>query len=330
MSETAQPGRAARPLLSLVVPLYDEEAVLPALAERITAVAAGLDADVEVVAVDDGSRDRTGELLRDWTRRDPRVVALVLARNFGHQMALSAGLAEARGDAVALLDGDLQDPPELLPEMIARWRAGFDVVYGVRRRRQEGLLLRGAYALFYRLLRRAAAIDIPLDAGDFCLLDRRVVDALVALPERTRFLRGLRSWTGFRQVGLPYDRAARAAGSAKYTWRPLVELGLDGLVSFSHLPLRLASWMGFAAAALALAGLAFYFVWWAAGFELGGRRPQDVAGFMTLTTLLLFFAGVQLLSLGLLGEYVGRIFVEVKQRPGWIVAERFGGKNETS
>lgn len=321
----APTARPARPLLSIVVPLFDEEAVVPALAERITRCAAALDADVEIVAVDDGSRDRTGELLRDWAKRDPRVVVLVFARNFGHQMALSAGLEEARGEVVALLDGDLQDPPELLPEMLARWRAGFDVVYGVRRNRQEGLLLRGAYALFYRLLRRAAQIDIPLDAGDFCLLDRRVVDVLVALPERSRFLRGLRSWTGFRQAGLPYDRAPRAGGRAKYTWRPLVELGLDGIVSFSHLPLRLASWLGFATAALALAALAFYFVWWLTGFELGGRRPQDVAGFMTLTTLLLFFAGVQLLSLGLLGEYVGRIFVEVKRRPGWIVAERIGG-----
>jgi dolichol-phosphate mannosyltransferase len=321
----APTARPARPLLSIVVPLFDEEAVVPALAERITRCAAALDADVEIVAVDDGSRDRTGELLRDWAKRDARVVVLVFARNFGHQMALSAGLEEARGEVVALLDGDLQDPPELLPEMLARWRAGFDVVYGVRRNRQEGLLLRGAYALFYRLLRRAAQIDIPLDAGDFCLLDQRVVDVLVALPERSRFLRGLRSWTGFRQAGLPYDRAPRAGGRPKYTWRPLVELGLDGIVSFSHLPLRLASWLGFATAALALAALAFYFVWWLAGFELGGRRPQDVAGFMTLTTLLLFFAGVQLLSLGLLGEYVGRIFVEVKRRPGWIVAERIGG-----
>ena len=213
---------------------------MPALAERVTRCAAALDADVEIVAVDDGSRDRTGELLRDWAKRDARVVVLVFARNFGHQMALSAGLEEARGEVVALLDGDLQDPPELLPEMLARWRAGFDVVYGVRRNRQEGLLLRGAYALFYRLLRRAAQIDIPLDAGDFCLLDRRVVDVLVALPERSRFLRGLRSWTGFRQAGLPYDRAPRAGGRPKYTWRPLVELGLDGIVSFSHLPLRLA------------------------------------------------------------------------------------------
>jgi dolichol-phosphate mannosyltransferase len=318
------PTAAARTRLTLVVPLFDEEAVLPELERRLTAVANGLDAEVAIVAVDDGSRDKTGELLRAWAAREPRLVVLRLARNFGHQMALSAGLAEARGDAVALLDGDLQDPPELLAEMVARWREGFAVVYGVRRNRQEGLLKRGAYALFYRLLRRMASLEIPVDAGDFCLLDRRVADVLVALPERSRFLRGLRSWTGFRQVGIPYDRPARAAGDAKYSWPRLFELGLDGLLNFSHVPLRLASYLGFATALLALAGLVFYFVWWAAGFEIGGRRPQDAAGFMTLATLLLFFAGVQLLSLGLLGEYVGRIFVEVKQRPGWIVAERIG------
>jgi dolichol-phosphate mannosyltransferase len=321
---------AARPRVTLLVPVLDEEAVLPPLLVRLAATAdriersATIGADVELLFVDDGSTDRSFPLLREAAQRDPRIGVLRLSRRFGHAMALSAGLAAARGDAVAILDADLQDPPELVDEFLQRWRAGHEVVYGVRRRRTGGGLKRWAYAAYYRLLRRSASIEIPLDAGDFCLLDRRVVDLLVALPERSRFLRGLRSWAGFRQVGVPYDRPARAAGRAKYSWRGLFDLGLDGLLSFSHLPLRLVSVAGLVSAALALLGVAFYFVWWLVGFELGGRRPQDVAGFMTLTTLVLFFAGVQLLALGLVGEYVGRVFVEVKQRPGWVVAEKVG------
>jgi dolichol-phosphate mannosyltransferase len=324
-----------RPRVTLLVPLFDEEAVVPELLRRLTAQADRLatsgdsehgdGVDVELLLVDDGSVDRTPDLLREAAAREPRLSVLRLSRNFGQEMALAAGLSEARGDAVVVLDADLQDPPELIGELIARWREGYSVVYGIRRNRKEGWLKRGAYAVFYKVLRRAASIDIPLDAGDFCLLDRRVVDVLRELPERTRFLRGLRAWAGFRQVGVPYDRPPRAAGAAKYSWRRLFELGLDGITSFSQLPLRLASYAGFATAALALLGAAFYLVWWAAGFELLGRRPQDVAGFITLITVVLFFAGVQLLSLGLLGEYVGRIYLEVKRRPGWLVAERLNG-----
>jgi dolichol-phosphate mannosyltransferase len=313
-----------RPRLTLIVPVFDEAAVLPELLPRLAAAADELDADVEFLFVDDGSRDRTIELLREAARREPRLSVIRLSRNFGQSMAIAAGLEEARGDAIAILDADLQDPPELLREMVARWREGFEVVYGVRRSRREGGLRRLAFALFYRLLRRASEVDLPADAGDFCLLDRKVVDVLVALPERTRFLRGLRAWAGFRQVGIPFDRPARAAGAPKYGWRRHFELGLDGIVSFSGAPLRLASWLGFAAALLALGGIAFYLAWWAGDFTLAGRKPRDVAGFMTLTILILFFAGAQLLCLGLLGEYVGRIYVEAKRRPGWIVAERIG------
>jgi dolichol-phosphate mannosyltransferase len=315
---------APRPRLTLLVPLLNEEAVVPELLARLRATADRLPVDVDFLFVDDGSHDRTPELLREAARSEPRLTVLRFSRNFGHSMALSAGLEEARGDAVAILDADLQDPPELLDQMVARWREGYAVVYGVRRNRKEGRLKRTAYYLFYRLLQHASALDVPIDAGDFCLLDRKVVDVLTRLPERTRYLRGLRAWAGFRQIGIPYDRPARAAGEPKYSWRRLFELGIDGIVSFSHLPLRLASYLGFATALLALAALLFYLVWWLGGFELAGRRPGDAAGFMTLTTLLLFFAGVQLISLGLLGEYVGRIFVEVKRRPGWVVAEKFG------
>jgi len=313
-----------RPNLTLLVPLCDEEAVIPELLRRLAAAADRLDAEVDFLLVDDGSRDRTGELLREAAGREPRLAVLRLSRNFGQQMALAAGLSESRGDAVAILDADLQDPPELLGEMVARWREGYAVVYGVRRNRRESWPRRLAFAAYYRLLRRVAAIDVPVDAGDFCLLDRRVVDLLNRLPERSRFLRGLRAWAGFRQIGIPYDRPARAAGAPKYSWRRLLELGLDGLFSFSHVPLRLVSLLGIALSVCALLGVLFYLVWWSAEFRIAGRRPADVAGFMTLATLLLFFAGIQLLSLGLLGEYVGRIYVEVKQRPGWVVAERFG------
>ena len=243
---------------------------------------------------------------------------LQLSRNFGHQPAVTAGLDHARGRAVVVMDGDLQDPPELVPALVDRWRAGFDVVYAVRRKRKEGAALRLAYALFYRLLGAVSELPIPLDSGDFCLMDRRAVDALRSLPERARFLRGLRAYVGFRQVGLPYEREARAGGRPKYTIRSLTGLAVDGLVSFSAAPLRLVTRLGLASALVALGLLG-----WALLDALRNRTAPR--GWASTIVVVLFMGAVQLISLGIVGEYIRLIFVEVKRRPTYIVGRRRGG-----
>jgi dolichol-phosphate mannosyltransferase len=305
------------PELGVVIPCFNEEAVLPSLFAALDAFAAKWGGPVWFLLVDDGSRDATARLLREQAARDPRFGSLHFSRNFGHQVAVSAGLAHVRGDVVAVLDADLQDPPEVILEMLAAWRQGYDVIYGVRRNRKEGLLLRACYAAFYRLMRKVANADIPLDAGDFSLMDRRVVDVLNSMPEHNRFVRGLRGWVGFRQFGLPYDRAARAAGEAKYGFRKLLRLALDGLVSFSSLPLRLAAWLG-----LFAAGVGFLLMAWALFAAIVLERTPP--GWASTAVIVLFFGGVQLLMLGVLGEYLGRIFEEVKGRPHWVIASESG------
>jgi dolichol-phosphate mannosyltransferase len=248
------------------------------------------------------------------SQADPRVVGVMLSRNFGHQAAVSAGIAECTGDAVIVMDGDLQDPPEVLEQFIARWRDGAEVVYAVRTKRKEGLLKRTAYGAFYRLLRKLSDIDIPLDSGDFGLMDRKVVNALLALPERQRFVRGLRCFVGFRQEGLVYERAGREAGAPKYTFKALVRLAMDGLISFSSAPLNLITYLGLGSCVFALGLIA-----WVMGRAIIGQRPPE--GWASTMVVVLFFGSVQLLSLGIIGEYLRRIFLEVKGRPTYIVRD---------
>jgi len=306
------------PMLSVIVPVFDERENLEALRRRLLAVLEEVTAgDFEVVFVDDGSRDGSDRVLDALHAVEPRFKVLHLSRNFGHQAALQAGLDAAAGDAAVLIDADLQDPPELIGTLVARWREGHDVVYALRRRRKEGLALRAAYALFYRTLRAVAEVDVPVDAGDFCLLDRRVVDALAALPERHRFLRGLRSWVGFRQVGVEYERDARAAGAPKYTLAKLVRLALSGYVGFSALPLRAAAWLGFAAAALGFA----LGIWAVVTRVLAIPSPR---GWASTLAVVLFVGGVQLLVLGVIGEYLGRVYDEVRRRPTYVVRSAAG------
>jgi len=306
-----------RPTLSVVAPLYNESANVAELYRRTTAALEALGLDYELLLVDDGSRDETPELIEELRRRDPRVATLHLSRNFGHQPAVSAGLDHARGAAVVVIDGDLQDPPELIGELVRLWREGNEVVYAVRRRRQEGWGKRLGYRAFYRILSAISDLDIPLDSGDFCLMDRKVVDVLAHLPERMRFVRGLRSFVGFRQVGLVYDRPAREAGDAKYTLRGLMALAVDGLVSFSGRPLRLATYLGLAAILVA----AVLLVWVFHDAITNGRSPRGWAS--TLVTVL-FMGSIQLLSLGIIGEYIRLIFLETKGRPTYIVREYSG------
>lgn len=304
-----------RPLLSVVVPCYNEEEVVEQTHRRLLAALDGSGVDVEVLYVDDGSRDRTVEILERLAREDSRAKVLRLSRNFGHQVAVTAGIDHAAGDAVVLIDADLQDPPEVIPQMIERWRQGYDVAFGRRtRRRGESGFKRWSAMVFYRLIARLSDVEIPLDVGDFRLMDRRVVEALRRIGERDRYVRGLVSWVGFRQVEVPYERAPRAAGTSKYPLLKMVAFSLDGLLSFSLVPLKLATWMGLAASALALAGI---------GYALVLRLFTSiwVSGWTLLFIAVLFMGGVQLVFLGVVGEYVGRTYREVKRRPLYLLAD---------
>ncbi len=316
---SAAPVPFVIPELSVVIPVFNEIENLPALHERLTAVLQDTALSYEIIFVDDGSRDRSVALLHELAATNPHLVVVELARNFGHQVAISAGLDHSRGRAVIIMDADLQDPPEVLPQFIAKWQEGYDVVYAVREQRKEGWLKRTAYAAFYRLLQRVAHIDIPLDAGDFCIMDRRVVDLLNGMPERNRFVRGIRSWIGLNQVGLAYERHARNAGKPKYTFKRLVYLALDGLVSFSYIPLRVITMLGFSISMLSILLAVFYSV----KKLLYGLSPP---GFATLVVSIFFLAGIQLVMMGVIGEYVGRIFDEVKQRPLYVVRRVTSGQ----
>ncbi|MGH7796367.1 MAG: glycosyltransferase family 2 protein [Candidatus Binatia bacterium] len=308
----ASSQNAAEPELSVVIPVYNEEENIPVLYDRLLRTLEGANINFEIVFVDDGSRDQSIAKLNEIGASDQRVVVIELARNFGHQVAITAGLDFARGKAVAVMDADLQDPPEVLPAFVAKWREGHEVVYAIRARRQETWFLRASYAAFYRLLRRVANVEIPLDAGDFCVMDRRVVDLLKSMPERNRFVRGIRSWVGFSQVGLPFERHARHAGASKYTFGRLTLLALDGLFSFSYVPLRIITVLGFSISLLSILAALFY----AITRLLTGLGPP---GFATLVVAVFFLAGVQLITIGVIGEYVGRIFEEVKRRPLYIM-----------
>jgi polyisoprenyl-phosphate glycosyltransferase len=309
--------RLDTPALSVVIPVFNEQENIPVLYPRLVAVLEKIEPSFEIIFVDDGSRDQSLPMLNKLAAQDARVTVVQLARNFGHQVAISAGLDYAHGRAVIVMDADLQDPPEVLPQFIAKWREGHDVVYAVREHRKEEWFKRSAYAAFYRLLQRVANVDIPIDSGDFCIMDRRVVDLLVQMPERNRFVRGIRSWVGLDQVGLPYERGARYAGRPKYTYTRLIYLALDGLVSFSFLPLRLISIVG--------AAVSFLSILLAIGYTIQkltiGLSPP---GFATTVVAIFFLAGIQLITIGVIGEYVGRIFEEVKRRPLYIVRQVTG------
>lgn len=307
------------PDLGIVVPAFNEADNIPILIAELTEALQSAGITYEILFVDDGSSDATRELIRERAASDARIRGLILTRNFGHQAAISIGLTQARGHCLAIMDCDLQDrPADVLELYRTLCQTEADVAYAVRRSRPENLIKRFAYRSFYRILERLARVSIPLDAGDFCVMTRPLVDRLNALPERLRFVRGLRSWVGGKQVPVSVDRDVRRAGAPKYTMRKLLRLAIDGLVSFSDVPLRLASVLGFAVSGLAALGIVVVVVW-----KLTGKLPPG-AGIGTIALSILFLGGIQLLTAGILGEYIGRIFDEVKQRPIAIVAERIG------
>jgi dolichol-phosphate mannosyltransferase len=308
-------------MISVIIPAYNESQGLRQLHERLSSCATTWNDDYEFILVDDGSRDDTLAVAEGLAKLDPHLKIVSLSRNFGHQPAVTAGLEHARGDLVAVIDADLQDPPEELARMFDKCREGYDVVYAIRTKRKEGPFKRLCYRLYYRLLASLANISIPLDSGDFCIMNRRALDTLNALPERSRFIRGLRSWIGFRQVGMQYERHGRAAGEAKYTFRKLAQLGLDGIVNFSSKPLRMIMVAGVLLGAFSLVLALVVLVQYIFDLQIAGYNPRDQRGWTSLMLAVLFLSSAQLFCLGIIGEYVGRLFDEVKKRPVYLVGK---------
>jgi polyisoprenyl-phosphate glycosyltransferase len=313
-----------RPTLSVIAPVYNEEEVLPELYRRIREVLDGAEVSWEMVLVDDGSRDRSAEIIAQLHQQDARVKGVSFSRNFGFQEAVTAGLDHAHGRAVVLTDADLQDPPEVILDMLAKWREGYDVVYGVRQTRAGETWFKKITAkAFYRLIHRITSVKIPLDTGDFRLMDYRVVEALTTMRERNRFLRGMVPWVGFKQIGVYYNRDPRFAGESKFgTLRPMLKFALNAITSFSYVPLQLATYLGFLIAGFALISIMLVI------FMRLFTPAEALMGQATTLVAVLFLGGVQLISLGIIGEYLGRIYDEVKGRPLYLVAQTWGFDKE--
>jgi len=308
-----------KPRFSLISPVHNEEDGLPELYRRVREVMDRLGEPWELILVDDGSRDHSAHVIENLHRHDSRVRGLSLARNFGFQVAVSAGLDHARGEAVILMDADLQDPPEIVPQMVNLWQEGYDVVYGVRSQRDgETVFKRLTAGLFYRLIHRITSVNIPQDTGDFRLMDRRVVDAIRSMPERHRFLRGMVSWVGYHQIGVPYHRQARFAGQTKFTLGKMIRFALDAITGFSYFPLQLATYLGFAMAGLSSLAISLVVL-----LRLFGSTEPLLGQATTLVTVL-FLGGVQLICLGIIGEYLGRVYDEVKGRPLYLIDRTWG------
>jgi len=300
---------------SIVAPIFNEIDNIPELYRRVQAVMSGLPDSWELVLVDDGSSDGSTERIRELAKQDKHVRPVIFARNFGHQVAITAGWDYARGDAVIIMDADLQDPPEVIPELISKWREGYEVVYAVRAEREgETWFKKMTASLFYRIVYRITDVKIPVDTGDFRLMDRKVVDVLKTMRERYRFPRGMSAWVGFRQIGVPYKRATRFAGVTKYPFKKMFKLALNAITGFSYFPLQLATYFGFASAGIAIIAIPVVAI-------LRMTGSQFFGGQATTLISVLFLGGVQLISLGVLGEYLGRIYDEVKGRPLYIVRE---------
>lgn len=307
------------PKYSFIIPVYNEEAVIPAVYQRIATVIDELDEAAEIIIINDGSTDGSINFIRKLQQNDERVSFMSLARNFGHQIAVTAGLNYVRGKAIIILDADLQDPPELVPAMIEKWKEGNEVVYAERTyRHKERPFKRFTAFVFYRILRLMAEVKIPTDTGDFCLINRKIVDILNTMPESNRYIRGLRAWVGFNQASIPYERDSRFAGEAKYTSRKSFNLAMNGIFSFSKLPLRFSTYLGLVSAAGAII-MAFFVLFWRIF-----QPHSPVNGFATILIIVFFLGAVQLISVGILGEYIGRIYEEVKRRPLYTINELGG------
>ena len=312
------------PKLSVVIPVHNESANIAPLCERLLPVLERIDPAWEAIFVDDGSRDETWSLVKDLSRREPRIGAVSFSRNFGKEIAIAAGLDHARGDAVVIMDADLQHPPEMIEAFVERWKQGYDMVYGQRTDRSDETRTRRGFAhLFYRWFSQFGEVGLPEGAGDFRLIDRKGVEVLKTLGEKARFSKGLYAWIGFRGTGVPFVVEERRFGATKWSFRKLVRFAFDGIAAFSTVPLRIWTYLGFVISFLSIATAIFFFI----RTMLFGT---DLPGFPSLIVSIMFFSGIQLMSLGVIGEYVGRIFAEVKRRPLYVVAERIGGAAQVS
>lgn len=301
-------------LISVVIPFYNEQENVEALYRRLGATFKNIGYDFEIIAVNDGSSDETLTMLKSIKLKDKRLKIVDLSRNFGQQIAISAGISFSKGDAVVMLDADLQDPPELILEFIKKWKEGYEVVYGTREKQKGNIFKTACYHMFYRMLQSISHVDVPLDSGDFCLIDKKVVDVLKNIHERNRFIRGIISWIGYRQVGIRYEREFRHAGSPKYTILKVIKLAIDGAISFSHLPLRISSFFGFAISIISFLTGTFLII----------KRllyGSQMHGLTSIIVSVLFIGGIQLITIGIIGEYIARIYDETKQRPVFIVRE---------
>lgn len=306
----------AKPIYSIIAPIFNESGNIPELYQRLNDVLGSTGEDWEIILVDDGSTDDSADLIREYAERDDRVKPVIFARNFGHQIAVTAGLDYSRGDAVVIIDSDLQDPPEVILDLITKWKEGYEVVYAIRAEREgESWFKLFTASLFYRLITKITDVNIPLDAGDFRLLDRKVVNVLNQMREKHRFLRGMSTWVGFRQTGVPYRRAARQVGETKYPFRNMFRLAINAVTSFSYFPLQLATYIGFIAAGLSILSIPIVIA-----IRLWGTETP-LLGQTTTLIAVLFLGGVQLISLGILGEYIGRLYDEAKGRPLYIVVD---------
>mgnify|MGYP001373350902 CR=1 FL=1 len=305
----------SKPIFSIIAPIYNEVDNLPVLYSRVSEVMNGTEEAWELILVDDGSKDGSNEVIRKLASADERVRPVIFARNFGHQIAVTAGLDYSRGDAVIIIDADLQDPPEVIHDLIAKWREGYEVVYAVRKEREgETWFKKTTAALFYRMIYRITDVKIPLDTGDFRLIDRKVVNIMSKMRERHRFLRGIGAWVGFKQIGVEYNRAARFAGETKYPLKKMLKLALNAITGFSYFPLQVATYIGFISAGLSILAIPVVII-------LRLISAPQLTGQATTLIMVLFLGGVQLISIGIIGEYIGRIYDEVKGRPLYIVAE---------
>lgn len=319
LTHTRQGTPSLAPVYSVVAPVYNEQELIPEFCRRTIAAMETLGEPFEIVLVNDGSRDRSPEIMRQLHASDPRIKVVSFSKNFGHQLAITAGMDYACGQAVAIIDSDLQDPPELIPQMIEKWKQGYQLIYAVRAEREgETAFKKATAAMFYRIIRKITNVDIPADTGDFRLMDRKVVDALKSMREHHRFMRGLSVWVGFKQTGITYKRDARKAGETKYPLKKMIRFALDGITSFSYLPLQMATYTGFAIAFLSIIGIIIAVI-----LRLT-LNPHAFEGQASTLVSVLFLGGVQLIFLGIIGEYLGRIYDEVKRRPLYLVAEELG------
>lgn len=304
---------------SVILPVYNEQENLNSLYKRVTKILVDLKKEYEVIFINDGSHDKTKDILEDLHKKNNNIKIINFSRNFGHQTAVTAGLDFASGEVVAILDADLQDPPEILPKFFTKLDEGYDVVYAIRKKRKENIFKRITYSLFYKILHTIASVDIPLDSGDFCVLSGRMVKTINSFPERNRFIRGLRSWAGFKQIGLEYEREKRFAGTSKYGLRKLFKLAFDGIFSFSFIPLQIMFVLGSVSLFLSIMG-----IFWAIYMKFFTTAYNRVPGFATTTILIMFVGGLQLFSIGIMGEYLRRVYDEVKQRPQYIIESKIG------